>query len=324
MTILDVGLVTTDRTAESIIERCRVLDVKLVTLKVATMPGFKENHSPDLDAMRTLQGRLADAGISIAAMNQWVGPDQRGGPEAAMIENPSAHRREIDGHLRTLEVQGELGINQQLHYIDTPLPADPAKDELYWTNLIDIVGEISSQAEASKVRIGHHGIWRCLTDELRDQAISDGVTEAEYRQYLRHDQHGHPGWRGPYLVRKADDVGRLADSNPNPYHGITMCTGMYITGAEPVIEIPKFAGRINFVQIRDLDARWPAAREVFPGTGNLDFKEILRQLLRAGYSGFLHPEHLGHPRWPGEDQVLEATKVLKTWVDEVEAEAEFQ
>ena len=206
MTILDVGLVTTDRTAESIIERCRVLDVKLVTLSVATMPGFKENHSPDLDAMRTLQGRLADAGINIAAMDQRVGPDQRGGSEAAMIENPSAHRREIDGHLRTLEVQGELGINQQLHYIDTPLPADPAKDELYWTNLIEIVGEISSQAEASKVQIGHHGIWRCLTDELRDQAVTDGVTEAEYRQYLRHDQHGHPGWRGPYLVRKADDV----------------------------------------------------------------------------------------------------------------------
>ena len=162
----------------------------------------------------------------------------------------------------------------------------------------------------------HDGVYHWDADK--------GEVKNTLPEYLRHDQHGHPGWRGPYLVRKADDVGRLADSNPNPYHGITMCTGMYITGAEPVMEIPKFAGRINFVQIRDLDARWPAAREAFPGTGNLDFKEILRQLLRAGYSGFLHPEHLGNPRWPGEDQVLEATKVLKTWVDEVEAEAEFQ
>ena len=68
-----------------------------------------------------------------------------------------------------------------------------------------------------------------------------------------------------------------------------MCTGMYITGADPATEVARFAGRINYVQIRDLDDRWPAAREVFPGTGNLDFRAILRALIDAGYTGFLHP-----------------------------------
>jgi sugar phosphate isomerase/epimerase len=86
---------------------------------------------------------------------------------------------------------------------------------------------------------------------------------------------------------------------------------MYITGADPATEVARFAGRINYVQIRDLDDRWPAAREVFPGTGNLDFRAILRALIDAGYSGFLHPEHLGQPRFEGDDLEKDATRLVR-------------
>ncbi len=287
---------------EQIIARCRELDVALVTLRAQSLPGYEEHHAPELAALREMHGQLADAGITVAALIQWFGSD------ADLVLNPAAHRRDVDGMLRTLEVQGELGIARQLHYVDVPEPADEAEDEAYWEGMLSIYRETVAQAENSKVKIANHGIWRCLTDDLREQALADGVTEAGYRAY-RED-----GWAGPYLVRTADHVHRIVDAVPSEFHGYALCTGLYITGGDPIAEIDRFRGKINFVQIRDLDGRWPAAREVFPGTGDLDFAAILGALNSAGYSGFLHPEHLGHPRHTGEDIEAEATKLLKTWV----------
>jgi sugar phosphate isomerase/epimerase len=59
--------------------------------------------------------------------------------------------------------------------------------------------------------------------------------------------------------------------------------------------------------MRDLRGRWPAAEEVFPGTGELDFQQILAGLRRSGYDGVFGPEHLGTPRFPDDD--LEAGAV---------------
>jgi hypothetical protein len=106
--------------------------------------------------------------------------------------------------LRTLEVERELGIKRQLHYVDIPEPAD----EAYWDGMLAIYRETVAQAEKSRVRITNHGIWRCLTDDLREQAVADGVIEANYRSYRIE------GWAGPYLVRTADHVRRLVEEVP--------------------------------------------------------------------------------------------------------------
>ncbi len=292
--------------ADAIIARCRELDVKLVTLRVASMPGYDQLAHPQPAALRELHGRLAGAGITVAAMSQWFGDF------AELVLRPDQHRKRIDGALKTLELQGELGIDRQLHYVDLPEPEDPAGDEEMWHGMLAIYRELIPQAESSGVRLANHAIWRCLVPEMRDEALREGITEAGYRQYRR------PGWAGPYLVRTADHVRRIIDSVPSPSNGAVLCTGMYITGADPVQEAARFAGRINYVQIRDLDGRWPAALEVFPGTGDLDFKAVLRALIDAGYSGFLHPEHLGQPRYEGEDLEKEATFLVKRWVAEAE------
>ena len=304
---LVVGLATGMSDVDEVIARCRQLDVKLVTLRVQTLPGFDENRAPDRVALREMQSRLADAGITIAALSQWFGDD------AALVLDPRSHRREIDGMLETLDVQGELQIPKQLHYVDVPEPADPAEDEQYWDGMLQIYREIVAQAGKSRVGIANHGIWRCLQLPLRESALADGVTAADYREYRPEE------WGGPYLVRTSEHVNRIVEAVPGEYHGYALCTGLYITGGEPLAEIERFSGKINFVQIRDLEGRWPEALEVFPGTGDLDFPAILRALEAAGYSGFLHPEHLGAPRHEGEDVEAEATMLLKTWVDEVYA-----
>ena len=139
--------------------------------------------------------------------------------------------------------------------------------------------EMIAQAESSGVKLANHAIWRCLPLDLRAQALADGVTPADYRQYRPE------GWAGPYLVRTADHIRRIVDSVPSDSNGLAMCTGMYITGAEPLEEVARFAGRINYVQIRDLDARWPAAREVFsrygkPGLPGYSARPDRRRILR--------------------------------------------
>ena len=132
---LEVGLATWMSDVDRVIARCKQLDVNSVTMRVASMQGFEKNRAPDRAALREMQGRLADAGITIAALSQWFGDD------AALVVDPASHRREVDGMLQTLDVQGELGISRQLHYVDVPEPADPAEDDLYWSGMLEIFRE---------------------------------------------------------------------------------------------------------------------------------------------------------------------------------------
>ncbi len=307
---LQVGLTTPLADPEAIIKRCQDLDVDQVTLRVASMPGSRELGHPEPKAFQQLHERLAEAGITVAAMSQWIGDF------ADLAMNPHAHRRHLDAALMTLQLQGQMGIERQLHYVDLPEPANPDDDEHMWNGMIQIYRELVAQAEASRVKLANHGIWRCLTPQMRDEAVKEGVTETQYRQYRK------PGWAGPYLVRTAEHVRRIIDSVPSKHNGAALCTGMYITGADPASEAANFAGRINYVQIRDLRGRWPAALEVFPGTGDLDFKAILEALIKAGYSGFLHPEHLGQPRHRNDDPEKDATMLLKQWVADAETKPE--
>lgn len=305
---MNVGLATGLTRPEEILSRCRQLGVSYVTLAVDPMPGYRENFAPDSRYLSETCDRLASAGITVSTLNNRFGWERAEGPDPSVVEDIAKHRREVDGALQTLELQGRLGIGTQLHYVGVPMPADPAKDELYWSNLVAYYRELVPQAEKSGVRIGNHGIWRCLPLDLRDAAVAEGVTERDYRRYRKR------GWQGPYLVRTADDIARIMQEAPSPANGVTLCTGMYITGSDPVAEVSRFAGKIHFAQIRDLDSRWPAAREVFPGAGKLNLKAILSALVEAGFDGFIHPEHLGSPRRPGEDLELEATDLLKRWI----------
>ena len=53
------------------------------------------------------------------------------------------------------------------------------------------------------------------------------------------------------------------------------------------------------------------AEEVFLGDGEIDFSTILRLLQDAGYDGVIGPEHLGDPRWPGDDPEAAAIAFLR-------------
>ncbi|HEV8633632.1 MAG TPA: sugar phosphate isomerase/epimerase [Chloroflexota bacterium] len=292
---MDVAIHSRSREADALMARCRALGVRHVCLSLNGVPGFEDTGVPDAAYLRAFTRKLADAGVQAPVAILWFGND----PD--LVLNPGNHRRVVDAKLRTLEALGQAGIGAALHYIDLARSQSPDDDERYWDGLLGVFRELVAQAEAADVRLANHAIWRCIPDPLRVEALRQGVTMADYRQY-------HPeGWGGPYLLTSAPHIVRLLEAVPSSHNGACFCTGMHIMGGDVPALVDTFAGKIHYSQMRDLRGRWPAAEEVMLGEGDLDFGRILRRLDAAGYRGTIGPEHLGSPHHPGED--LEATAV---------------
>jgi sugar phosphate isomerase/epimerase len=283
----------------AMIARCRELAVRQVCLLLESMPGYVETGVPEPRALRAIAQTLADAGIALSAGNGSTGrnPD--------LLLNPSGHRRELDAQLQMLESLSGAGIGALLYYQHFPYPVDPDDAERYWDGLIANTRELVAQAQATDVRLAHHAVWRCLPATCQDHALGRQTTMEDYPRY-RHD-----GWDGPYLLASHHDVARLIDAIPSSHNGVCFCTGMHIMGGEVPALVETFKGRIHHAQMRDVRGRWPFAEEVFLGEGEIDFSTILRLLDAAGYSGIIGPEHLGEPRWPGDDPEAAAIAFLR-------------
>jgi sugar phosphate isomerase/epimerase len=294
--------------ADALIARCQSLDVRDVCLGLAEVPGYKEASVPERAALSALLLRLGDAGIRVPVVIAWFGND----PD--LVLNPRAHRAEIDAKRRTLDVLGRVGIGALLHYVDLAASANPDDDARSWDGLTAVFRELIAAAEAADVHIANHAIWRCLPDGLREEAVREGVTLAEYRAYRR------PTWGGPYLLTGGQHLKRLLDAVPSDHNGVCFCTGMSIMGGDVPALVDTFKGKIYYAQMRDLRGRWPAAEEVFLGEGELDFALILRLLHASGYTGTVGPEHLGHVRFPGEDLEAVATRFVQTKLAEIQSE----
>jgi sugar phosphate isomerase/epimerase len=293
---------------DALIARCHGLGARHVCLGLADVPGYKQTGVPDRVVLTTLIGRLHDAGIDVPVAIAWFGSD----PD--LVLNPAAHRKEIDAKLRTLDELGRVGIGALLHYIDLAESANPDDDPPYWDGLIAVFRELIAAAETNDVHFANHAIWRCLPDRLREEAVRQGVTMAEYRAYRR------PTWGGPYLLTDGQHIKRLLDAVLSDYNGACFCTGMYIMGGDVPALVDTFKGKIFYAQARDVRGRWPAAEEVFLGEGELDFAQICGLLHAADYAGTIGPEHLGLARFPGEDLEAVATHFVQNKLAEVGAQ----
>jgi sugar phosphate isomerase/epimerase len=283
----------------ALIARCRELGVRQVCLLLQGMYGYAETGVPEPRALRARAQTLADEGISLSSGNGSTGRN----PE--LLTNPGGHRKELDAQLRTLESLGGAGIGALLYYQHFPYPVAPPDHARYWDGLIANTHELVAQAEATNVRLAHHAVWRCLPPVCRDDALGRGTTMEGYPDY-RHEQ-----WDGPYLLSSHLDVARLIDAVPSSHNGVCFCTGMHIMGGDVPALVETFKGRIHHAQMRDVRGRWPFAREVFLGDGEIDFSTILRLLKGASYDGVIGPEHLGEPRWPGDDPEAAAIAFLR-------------
>jgi len=317
---------------QATVERCKQLGVETVYISCASLPGYQENGYPDSAILRELKGRLEESGLEVPSacywFAKWPPSEWRSGstnPDILL----SRDRRCVDAMLAMIEILGKVGITSVLHYLDlgkpthprplqptspTPNPSqegrgefkDAQREEACWEGLIEIYRELIPVAESCGVRIGNHSLHRCLPNRIREQAVAASVRLGDFDTYMAE------GWGGPFLVGKPEELRRLVNAVPSPCNGVTLCTGMDIVGGDVPALIEEFAGKIHFCQIRDHNARWPAAQEVFLGEGRLDFPRVFAALENAGYDGIVNPEHLGKPRYSGEDLQAKGVVYVKS------------
>jgi sugar phosphate isomerase/epimerase len=308
--ILGVGASTN---VQATIDRCKQLDAERVSISCPSLPGFEENGYPDPASLREIKGELEDNGLVVKDASwrllKWppllYRTHSRGGatsPEVLL----SRDRRAIDAMARMIEVVGEAGITSVLQIIDIAKPIDTVQAEACWEALIDIYRELMPVAEANGVGIGNHSLHRLLRDGVRERAVAEGVRIEDYGSYMTE------GWGGPFLVGTWKELRRLVNAAPSPSNGVTLCTGMDIPGGDVPALVVEFADKVHFCQLRDHSDRWPTGREGPLGEGRVDLPAIIAALRDADYQGILNPEHLGQPRYQGENLEAKAVAYVKS------------
>lgn len=308
--ILGVGTLTD---VQATIDRCRQLDTDRVSISCPSLPGFEENGYPDPANLREIKNRLEDNGLEVKDASwrllKWpplqYRTHSRGGvtsPEVLLNRD----RRAIDAMARMIEIVGEVGITSVLQIIDIAKPTDPVQAEACWEGLIDTYRELIPVAEANGVGIGNHTLHRLLPDGIRERAVAAGVRLEDYGSYTA------DGWGGPFLVATSNDLRRLVNAVPSPSNGVMLCTGMDFIGGDMRALVMEFADKIHCCGFRDHTNFWPMGREVPLGEGRVDFPAVVAALREINYQGIWAPEHLGQPRYPGEDLFAKGVAYIRS------------
>ncbi len=287
---------------QAAVERCKRFGTNRVMVGVTALQGYQENGYPNPTALQDWKGRLEDEGLEVRdaawRLLKWPPRPYRthslGGitsPEVLLGRDRSS----IDAMARMIEVVGQAGFTSVLQIIDICKPIDPVEAEACWDGLIEIYTELMTVAESVGVCVGTHTLHRLLPEAIRERALAQGVRLEDYGSYTAE------GWGGPYLVATYKDLDRLINAVPSSSNGVMMCTGMDFLGADIPTLIRQYSDKICCVGFRDSSDLWPAAREVPLGEGRVDFRAVVAALQDVNYQGIWAPEHLGPPRYPGED-----------------------
>ena len=316
---LGIGVLTD---VQATIDRCKQLGTERVSISCSSLPGYEENGYPDPASLREIKGRLEDNGLEVRDASfrllKWSSRAYRT-HSASGITSPEVllrrDRRSIDAMARMIEIIGEAGIGSVLQIIDICKPIDAAQAEACWEGLIDIYRELMPVAEANGVGIGNHTLHRLLPDGICERAVAAGVRLEDYGSYMA------DGWGGPFLVATSNDLRRLVNAVPSPSNGVMLCTGMDFIGGDLPSLIKEFADKIHCCGFRDHTDFWPAGREVPLGEGRVDFPTIVAGLRKVDYQGIWAPEHLGKPRYPGEDLFAKGVVYIESILADLEEKA---
>ena len=108
----------------------------------------------------------------------------------------------------------------------------------------------------------------------------------------------------PRIITGADSYDKMLQAVPNKHNGFTFCTGSLGAGRDNdlVAMAQKYAKRIYFAHIRQLkycgEKDFTEAGHL-TDAGNLDIHGIVKALVKAGFDGYVRPDH-GRNIW-GED-----------------------
>lgn len=172
--------------------------------------------------------------------------------------------------------------------------------------------------------ITEEDLWSNLEYFLKE--IIPVAEECDVKMAIHQDD---PPWSIfglPRIITCEENLDRMLSLVDSPYNGLTLCFGSL--GVSPKNDMVHIAdkysamGRIHFVHARNvkiLDGGFEEAAHYSP-CGSLDMVEILRQLHKNGFDGYIRPDH-GRMIW-GEtgragyglyDRALGATYINGIW-----------
>lgn len=100
------------------------------------------------------------------------------------------------------------------------------------------------------------------------------------------------------IFRSEESFARAMEFADSPMHGIAFCTGTFAeAGAAPMMRaLRRFAraGRIHYLHLRSVAGALPRFAEAFIDEGSVDSVAVLRELLDAGFDGFVIDDHVPH------------------------------
>jgi mannonate dehydratase len=99
-------------------------------------------------------------------------------------------------------------------------------------------------------------------------------------------------FNSPAAYKKAYEMAK-----GSPAWGINLCAGTFseMSGAASVSEMIEYfgpLGRIRYVHFRDVQGTVPNFVECFLGEGNFDPKQVIKQLIDVGFTGWLQDDHV--------------------------------
>lgn len=253
----------------------------------------------ELDTLRTIQSRFADAGITVYGLEGDEFDMQR-----IKLGRPGRDE-DIERYQRMLQHLGELGI---------PLLCYNFMATVGWcrththvptrggalTNRFQLTA-LPPEPVAETDRISAEQLWENYTYFLR--AVLPAAERAGVRLGLHPDDPPLSPLRGVARIFSSvaafDRALALSDS---PAHGVTFCQANFrLMGADLAATARRWAPRLAFVHFRDVDGTAHDFTETFHDAGPTDMPALLRHYHEIGFRGPIRVDHV--PSLAGEEDL---------------------
>lgn len=252
----------------------------------------------DIDALRAIQRRFADAGLVLHGLE---------GDEFDMRRiklGEPGRDEDLARYRRMLANMGELGI---------PLLCYNFMATIGWYRTDTAVrlrggalGSGFSAAVAARQelvpaaeRIDYARLWDNYAYFLR--AVLPAADAAGVAMGLHPDDPPVPELRGVgRIFVSSEAIDRALALSDSPAHRLTFCQATYAAmGADPQALARRWASRIAFVHFRDVAGTAEDFREVFHDEGPTDMAAMVRTYGEIGFRGAIRVDHV--PTMAGED-----------------------
>lgn len=147
---------------------------------------------------------------------------------------------------------------------------------------------------AQYAALSEEDYWRNVRYFL--EAVVPVAEEAHVKLACHPDDPPWPVFGLPRIVGNIDNIERLLNLVPSPYHGLTFCTGSLGASAENDLPamVRRLAGKIHFAHLRNV--RRTAERDFHEtehptAFGDVDMLSVVEALFDIGFDGPYRPDH---------------------------------